>query len=279
MIHAMHRRPFRRRVLFVSALWAASAWLAYGQAVPGTAVRLRVMTYNIAAGSRGLDGIAAAIRAAAPDLAALQEVDVHWSARSGFADQARELGERLGMDVRFAEIYRLPGANAAAPPREFGVALLSRHPIVSFRNGILTRLSTQDPAPVPAPVPGLLEARVNVRGTTVRVFNTHLDYRADPAVRSRQVSEMLAGIGATPEPTLVFGDLNAAPDAPELAPLFARVRDAWPASAGSGFTYPADAPAKRIDYVLVSPHFRVESAAVPATGASDHRPVVVNLVF
>ena len=89
---------------------------------------------------------------------------------------------------------------------------------------------------------------------------------------------MLRYIGVANVPTLVLGDLNAPPDAPELAPLLARLTDAWPASAGPGFTYPADKPEKRIDYVLVSPHFRVRSATVPTTEASDHRPVVVDLV-
>lgn len=260
-------------------LAAACAGLRQGHPAPGGDVPLRVMTYNIQAGARGLDGLAAAIRASAPDIVALQEVDVHWAERSHFADQARELGERLQMDVRFAPIYRLPGANAAALPREFGVALLSKYPIVAFRNDTLTRLSTQDPTAVPAPAPGLLEARIDVQGTIVRVFNTHLDYRADPGVRRQQVSEMLVQIGALAAPTLVFGDLNAGPEAPELAPLFERLHDAWPASSGDGFTYPAGAPAKRIDYVLVSPHFQVHSAAVPATDASDHRPVVVDLVL
>jgi endonuclease/exonuclease/phosphatase family metal-dependent hydrolase len=262
--------------LLACALLAA-AWAPASQG-PAAAIRLRVMTYNIQAGARGLDGLVNAIRASAPDLAALQEVDVHWAARSGFADQARALGARLGMEVRFAEIYRLPGTSGD-PPREFGVALLSRHPIVAFQNRALTRLSTQEAAPVPAPAPGLLEARVDVQGTPVRVFNTHLDYRADPAVRRQQVSEMLTALGALAAPTLVFGDLNAEPQAPELAPFFDRLRDAWPPTAGPGFTYPAGAPAKRIDYVLVSPHFRVEAAAVPALEASDHRPVVVDLTL
>jgi endonuclease/exonuclease/phosphatase family metal-dependent hydrolase len=55
------------------------------------------------------------------------------------------------------------------------------------------------------------------------------------------------------------------------------LHDAWIGAAGPGLTYPADAPTERIDYVLVSPHFRVRSASVPVTEASDHRPVVVDL--
>ena len=129
------------------------------------------------------------------------------------------------------------------------------------------------------PAPGFLEATVDVRGHAVRVFDTHLDYRSDPKVRAQQTSDMLAFIGDVSTPTLLFGDLNAPPDAPEIQPLLQRLRDAWPPSAGPGLTDPADVPRKRIDYVLVSRHFRVRDAVVPVTLASDHRPVVVNLFF
>lgn len=245
---------------------------------PAPATALRVMTYNIKSGNGNLAGTAAAIRGESPDIVALQEVDVHWADRSAFADQATELGARLHMNVRFARIYDLPGASGA-PNRQFGVALLTRFPIARFVNDTITRLSTQDSQPVPAPMPGLLEAELDVHGRTVRVFNTHLDYRRDPVVRARQVTEMIAFINRDTLPTLVFGDMNARPAAPELQPLLARYRDAWNDSAGPGFTYPADAPNERIDYVLVSPAFVVRSARVPNTQASDHRPVVADLTM
>ncbi len=237
------------------------------------------MTYNIRSGNGNLAGTADAIRASAPDLVALQEVDVHWADRSSFVDQATTLGQQLGMQVRFARIYQLAGAQPQDPPREFGVALLSKYPVIDWSNHIITRLSTQEPNPEPAPLPGFLEAKIDVAGTPVRVFNTHLDYRSDPKVRQQQVTEMLGYIGAESMPTLLFGDLNAPPDAPEIQPLLARLQDAWPASAGPGLTDPADEPKKRIDYVLVSKQFRVRSESVPVTLASDHRPVVVDLLL
>jgi endonuclease/exonuclease/phosphatase family metal-dependent hydrolase len=242
-------------------------------------VAIRVMTYNIRSGNGDLRRTAETIRRLAPDIAALQEVDVSWGERSGFEDQARSLAALLGMQVRFAPIYTLPGADSTKPARQFGVAVLSKFPIIGWTNDTLTRLSTQVPGAVPAPAPGLLQATIDVGASTVRVFNTHLDYRADPRVRQRQVEEMLGYIGDAGEPTLVFGDLNARPDAPELRPLLVRVRDTWQSSAGPGLTYPADKPEKRIDYVLASKHFRVRSASVPDTEASDHRPVVVDLLL
>ena len=72
--------------------------------------------------------------------------------------------------------------------------------------------------------------------------------------------------------------MNAGPEAPELQPLLKRLRDTW-VTEGPGFTYPADKPAKRIDYVLASTHFRVRAATVPVTAASDHRPVLVDLLL
>ena len=241
---------------------------------------LRVMTYNIHAGHGDIDRTAATIHALKPDIVGLEEVDVHWADRSGFVDQAARLGQLLGMHVRFAPIYELPGAADSAPKRQFGVALLSRYPIVAWENDTLTRLSTQAENPVPTRMPGLLAATIDVPGTAVRVFVTHLDYRKDPAVRRTQVAEMLARIGAVDSPTLLIGDMNASPDAPELQPLFARLHDSWPATAGPGFSYPADTPAERIDYVLVSPNAKLDTAFVAvAPNASDHRPVVVDLSF
>jgi endonuclease/exonuclease/phosphatase family metal-dependent hydrolase len=270
------------RLLATAALVAcASAPRAIpssARSVPSTT--LRVMTYNIHAGHGDLDRTAETIRALAPDIVGLEEVDVHWADRSGFVDQATRLGESLGMEVRFAPIYDLPGATPDAPKREFGVALLSRYPIVAWENDTLTRLSTQAENPAPARMPGLLAATIDVHGTRVRVFVTHLDYRKDPSVRRTQVAELLSRIGATDAPTLLLGDMNAPPDAPELQPLFERMRDSWPTTAGPGFTYPADTPTERIDYVLASPNGKIDTAFVAfVPSASDHRPVVVNLSF
>ena len=264
------------------APWMAAALAACASHPRPRAARdlpLRVVSFNIQSGGGDLARTAAAIGDLHPDVVALQEVDVHWADRSAFVDQAAALGRQLGMHVRFAPIYSLAGASPDAPRREFGVAVLSRHPIVRWRNDTLTRLSTQSAQPVPTPMPGLLDATLDVRGTAVRVLTTHLDYRADPTVRRRQVEEMIVRIGTPSTPTLVFGDLNATPDAPELRPLLERLHDAWSPALGDGFTYPARAPTKRIDYVLVSAHVRVTGASVPALDVSDHRPLVVDLVL
>lgn len=257
-----------------------------GGAADAREVGLRVASYNIHAGI-GADGefdlgrTAAAIRATGADVVGLQEVDVHWGSRSEWRDEARALAEKLDMRVFFAPIYQLDPPEADRPPREFGLAVLSRHPIVHAENHQITRLSTQLPSPEPAPAPGFPEVVINVRGALVHVYGTHLDYRGDPTVREMQVADMLAimreDAGAQ---QVLLGDFNAPPGAPELAPVWDHVEDAWLAAdsdAGAGQTFPATDPATRIDYITVSPGIGVRAARVPDTPASDHLPVVADL--
>ncbi|MEU1123316.1 endonuclease/exonuclease/phosphatase family protein [Streptomyces sp. NPDC005899] len=274
----------RRTVGFLIAAGLSASALAPPAAATGRepAVRLRVATYNIHAGSGAdnvfdLDRQADGLRALDADVIGLQEVDVHWGARSEWRDLAGELAGRLHMRVSFAPIYSLDPPAPGQPRREYGVALLSRYPIVSTENHDITRLSTQDPNPVPAPGPGFAEVVLRVKGLPLHVYVTHLDYRPDPAVRAAQVADTRRIMGEDRGRKILLGDLNAEPDAPELAPLWEELEDADPGAP----TFPALDPVKRIDYVAVSKAgsgaVRVRDAAVAGTLASDHRPVIADL--
>jgi endonuclease/exonuclease/phosphatase family metal-dependent hydrolase len=85
---------------------------------------------------------------------------------------------------------------------------------------------------------------------------------------------MLGVLAADRGPKILVGDFNAEATAPELAPLWERLRDAAPDGGG---TYPAINPVKRIDLVTVSFDIKVRGARTVATDASDHRPVVTDL--
>jgi len=239
-------------------------------------VSLRVLSYNIRTGigsdgALDLERTADAILAARVDVVALQEVDVHWSDRSRFRDQARALARLLAMRVFFAPIYDLDPLAPGEPRRQYGVAIMSRLPLVRTENHEITRLSTVESDSVPRQAPGFAEAVVLVRGVAVHVYSTHLDYRPDPAVRVAQVADMLRIMGDGPN--LLLGDFNAPPEAPELAPLWGELT-----AAPTGCTFPSDVPVTRIDYVTVSSGVRVRQATVPPTLASDHRPVLAEVL-
>ncbi|MEY9484376.1 endonuclease/exonuclease/phosphatase family metal-dependent hydrolase [Streptomyces calvus] len=271
-------------VLAAALLATAAPATAAGAGTPGDrgpAVPLRVATYNIHAGAGqdqvfDLDRTAAALRDLDADVIGLQEVDVHWGARSDFVDEARALAGKLDMRVFFAPIYDLDPATPGGERRQYGVAVLSRHPVLDAENHEITRLSTQTSDPVPVLTPGFAEVVVNVRGARVHVYSTHLDYRSDPSVREAQVADMLDVLAADRGPKVLVGDFNAEPTAPELAPLWTKLRDAAP---GGGGTYPALDPVKRIDLVTVSPGVTISGARTVASTASDHRPVVADLLL
>ncbi len=263
---------------------------------------LRVMTYNIkhgqtnaecdeaapAPGTRpapdcGLDLSQAVevVRTHAPDIVGLQEVDRFW-ARSAMQDQPALIAEALDMP------HACYGANLDHPPdahsnrpHQYGTLVLSRLPIVECTTRRLPR--TGD-----AETRGLTRALVDVDGARLQFFNTHLHTTA--ADRRLQAPDVVAAIDATATPAILVGDFNARPDAEELAPLFARFRDAWREAAvpapenPEGATipvHPSDPPRRRIDYVFVSEQLSVRSTRVRVNAetrlASDHYPIVVEV--
>ncbi|MFB4169656.1 endonuclease/exonuclease/phosphatase family protein [Virgibacillus sp. JSM 102003] len=247
-------------------------------------ITLNVMTFNIHAGigSNGLydiDHTAETIRSSGADVIGLQEVDVNWGYRSNFQDQVEYLAEKLDMHAFFAPIYNQDPLNEGEPRRKYGLAVLSKYPIIDSENHEITRLSTQDAVPEPSLAPGFPGVTLNVKGINVSFYVTHLDYRGDPYIREMQVDDML-NIISEQKNTFLVGDMNATPDALELQPLFNRFNDAWTeAGSGSGDTYPETSPEKRIDYIFTSQDLSPTNTQVIDTEASDHLPVMTEVVL
>ncbi len=249
-------------------------------------VELRVVSYNMHTGigadnQLDLERTAQTLEAMDADVIGLEEVDVHWADRSEWRDQARDLAQALRMRVFFAPIYDFDPVTAGEPRRQYGLAFLTDLRVLSTENHEITRLSTQGTDPVPEPAPGFPEIVVKERGAVVHIYATHLDFRADPSVREMQVQDTLTILDEDPKHAqqVLVGDFNAPPDAPELAPLWTELVDSWSiAGSGDGYTYPTVDPVKRIDYITTSPNIDTIAADVVATEASDHLPVVADLV-
>jgi endonuclease/exonuclease/phosphatase family metal-dependent hydrolase len=216
------------------------------------------------------------IAATAATLVGLQEVDRTLARRSDWVDQAAWLGERLGMVVvHGATIDRLPSDPAVpdGPRRRYGNALLSAHPVRSWQALPLPGTAQREAR-------GLVDARVDADGTTVRVVVTHLQNRSGRERREQaaHIVDLLAGDSDRPAPTVLLGDMNAGPDTPEMRALTAVLADAWAAVGdGPGHTFPVRRPFARIDHVLISSGVTPVAAEVVDTRASDHRPVVADL--
>lgn len=237
-----------------------------------------VMTFNIhhAAGTDevlSLDRIASVVTSSGADIVGLQEVDNHYSARSVWADQAAELGRLTGFHVAFgANIDNLPPAGSS-DRIQYGTAVLSRFPIVAAENTHLYRSPDQEQR-------GLLHATIDVRGTKLDFFNTHLS--ASSQVDRQQQSEQIIDLIGDADPAILTGDLNAEPDDPELKPLTSALTDSWLfAGTGDGLTHPSEAPIKRIDFILGTDRVKpVRTRVIGSTpAASDHLPVISRIVL
>jgi len=234
---------------------------------------LRVMTYNIHHGE-GLDGkvdlarIAKIISTERADIVALQEVD-RGVRRTAGRDLPAELAQMTGLTCVFSNNFAYQGG-------EYGNAVLTRFPVLRATNSLYQMLRPNEQR-------GLLQLTLDVHGRKLVFLNTHIDYRPDDSERWLNVQEIKTLTAGYPGlPVILCGDFNTTPESRIYRELRTTFADAWPlAGGGEGFTFPANAPDRRIDYVWVSQPNRLRpiSASVPASDASDHRPLVVEFQF
>ena len=245
-------------------------------------IPVRLVTFNTHHGvgddqRHDLPRLARVLADADADVICLQEVDRHFGDRSEDVDQALLLSRALDMQLAWGPAIDEPRPDGA--PRQYGNALLSRLPIL---------ISSVHRLPGSGEPRSALQTMVELDGGALWVTATHLT-TGSAQERAEQVAA-LAGLHSEPMETgVVVGDLNTAPDAPELAALRERFADAWDLaperadhsgwrSSQQGGTYPAARPRRRIDQVWVSPGVQVTAARVlDGGGASDHLPLLVDL--
>lgn len=217
--------------------------------------RLKVFSYNLNSQNQRLGEVAAAIRAADPDLVVLQEYTP--SAREHLADALR------GFEARVEETRHGP----------FGMAVFSRVP---FAEEIVRR--DGDWADYPS-------IEVRLAEGNLRVMNLHPPppvggWRSD--TRDFFLAEAADRIASLDGPWLVAGDLNASPWSSPMRGLI-RTTGLVRSMRGAGLSMTWPAPTKSvllrtiIDHVLVSPGIRVVEREVGPDLGSDHLPLLVEV--
>ncbi|WP_343901156.1 endonuclease/exonuclease/phosphatase family protein, partial [Nocardioides aquaticus] len=239
--------------------------------VPAPSTTVRVATYNIlGAGSRSgrgydLGRVRADIASWDVDVAILQEV-YRLGGDAARSDQPADLAAGLGMDWAF-------GYNARKGARtQYGTAVLSRFPIVEQANSRLPNSGGLEQR-------GLLRATLDVGGTRLDVFDTHLQHTPQAAALRAQQARSVAGIigarrAATGNPAVLGGDFNSSPTGAVGASLNGVLRDTWfDVGGGQGATHPAGRGKARIDRLYQSADVVPLAAAVRPSAASDHDAV------
>ena len=231
---------------------------------------LRLMTYNIHVGigmdkKLDLPRIASVINAQHPDLVGLQEVD-RGVERTQRVDEIAEIARLTRMDYAFAFNLRYQGG-------QYGVAILSRFPIRATDHRLYQNTREAERR-------GFIRAEIIVGDRTVNFVTTHLDYQYDDG-RLFEAQQLLAALNEVKGPLVVVGDFNDIPAGRAYQLMRDQFDDAWieSRSTNEGFSYPADKPTKRIDYILSrrTDRVRTKKAWTVSTLASDHVPVVADL--
>jgi endonuclease/exonuclease/phosphatase family metal-dependent hydrolase len=228
---------------------------------------LRVMSWNVQSRAHEPAEWAEVIARHRPDLVGVQEI---------CTAEALELGAILRRDHGLPYTV-VPGPIRPPTPEEanapinaaLGPACDTAPEAVEFGVAVLSLLPVDEPAIVTFPPDRRDEQRgyLTVRVAGVRVLVTHLGL---DGVQADQIAR-LAAAAAGPDPTVVMGDLNVGPAAPELAPLRAGFDEVDPAGA-----LPTTGRGK-IDYVFFRGLAMVGDAETDEVTASDHRPLVATL--
>jgi endonuclease/exonuclease/phosphatase family metal-dependent hydrolase len=182
-----------------------------------------------------------------------------------------------------AALAGTPGATWSAATGEeqpdsaaYGVALLSRYPVLGWR---VVRLPAA-PVPVPhrfhdqrLPVWVRDEPRVAVVADVetptgrLQVVNTHLSFLR--RWNTVQLRRLVRALGPRQCPVVLMGDLNMGPEQAArgtgLRPL------------ASGLTFPAHDPTEQIDHLLADEGVGPAAGAVLDLPMSDHRALVADL--
>jgi endonuclease/exonuclease/phosphatase family metal-dependent hydrolase len=223
---------------------------------------LRVVTYNVHGAVDGdgrLDpeGIARAVEAQRADVVLLQEVG-RGSLPSGTTDVGVWLSRRLGMHLIWGP----------AGDSQFGNAILTSRRV---RSSGTDRLPGGDWSRIR----GYVWARLDVAGSTVDVWSTHLEDAADQGrARRTEISALLKAWGEAPR-TIIGGDMNSEPGSPEIGQLTdgTGLRAASLDSEGMATT-PKGA---KIDWIFGTDDLMFSDVEVRPSAASDHYPVAATV--
>ncbi len=238
---------------------------------------MRALTFNIQhgrnfrTGDLDLPRMAQVIADSGADLVSLNEV---YRLRGEGGDQcavlARLLCESTGDAWRgeFARAIDIRGG-------EYGNGILTRLPLRSVR-------ATEIPSP-PRTHEGyyedrcLLEAQLSTPLGDLTALICHFGLQPEEGERAVQAITRLLDGELHARRVILAGDFNLTPDSPLLEPLRARLDDSAGALTGDGFTFPSNAPDRKIDYIFVSRNLRVTRAEVIPVIASDHRPLLAEV--
>jgi len=240
-----------------------------------------------------------------PDFIGFQEIDFH-SHRSYYIDQLRTIAENAGYpyaakainwDKRYVPFPYWP------PSVHFGrmlsgQAVLSRYPILSAKRVVLQKAATKPFYYNAFYLDRLVQVvKIKTGSKELIILNVHLE-AFSKNTREKQVNVVLDIYRSYKNnyPVLVIGDFNCVPptapkknnfsDEPETdftgdqTIRFFLDEPGLEISSPERFTFPADKPNRKLDYIFYSrDKIDLIEAFIPESAGSDHLPLVIRFSF
>ena len=234
---------------------------------------LRIMSYNTQhclnfyTKKIDFDIIADTIRQCHADIIGLQEMR-DASPDPEYQAQTKIIAEKLGYPFYyFAEAIRFDGIHP------YGNAIISRYPIASAETILI-------PDPAAPKYDGYYETRCLLKATVavgrgLNVLVSH--FGLNPDEQENAVETVLKHVSS--QHCVLLGDLNMEPGNPILQPLAERLSDTAQHFSMPQWSFPADNPTAKIDYIFVSKDVAVQSAEIPAIISADHRPHLATIAL
>ena len=265
-------RPFRvnaRAKFEASQMAYLSFSSAHGSEIEVLDVPLRIVIWNVRAGTLGAAQAVAQLAALRPDVALLEELE--WGEHSAMLDAFRASPDFRG--------YRV----TCLTERPNGIAIVTRFPITEAKERLLPwnsavwqvhfapdRRMTCVVLHLSAPD---LKTQV-LRGWTWKGLRKALQARRSELEKVREI----VGLQVDGSPVLIAGDFNVPSGYPDLSIATAGMKDAFAAKGfGWGKTAPANFRAVRSDMIFVPSDATVFDAFAAPTSNSDHCPVVAEV--
>lgn len=226
-------------------------------------VKLKIMTYNMHRGigkngKLNLNAVADVIKKSGAAIIALQEVERH-SIRTVFQDQIKQLSVNTDMNYAYGKSINVLNGH-------YGNGLLSKYPIEEYK--VYDIPSTGEQRTV-------LRAVINIGGRQFAVYNAHLGLKETE--RKDQVDFIMQMMEAETMDHILMGDMNSKSD--KLTLITDSMKDCAKGSEKlQQSTFDEKGVKERIDYIFVSPDIEVTNYDVLMSEASDHYPVVSEVV-
>lgn len=234
---------------------------------------LKIMSYNIRHGV-GMDNVldlsraAEIIKAQAPDLCGLQEID-NYCSRSDSVGQINYLAQEVNMQGTFGRFMDFQGG-------EYGMATLTAKPLISTK-------VVQLPDGIDEPRSSIVHEVQIAQGCAIVFVNVHFDWLGTAeGVTSRlnQAKTLLQYLDTMDKAMIITGDFNCTPDSPTMSYFYEQGFEF--VKKGTDNLSFQDGDRAEIDHVIFRNTDNVKIRRKNLTlleepVVSDHRPLVAEL--